>query len=326
MLRNVLIFHAGALGDFIMTWPLAMALGRLYPQSRVIYVTAASKGKLAERAIGVESVDADTGWHPLYMPAAQLPARSAALLAAGHTIITFVADAAGVWKANVAAAAPQARIVELLPHPGAGLSIHFSEFLLGELSAQPVLQQALGQMLASIGQRGLGRAMTIDLAQPILLHPGSGATDKCWPVGHFMELAARLRASSRAVRFVLGEVEAERFDSATVRELNSIGPVVRPPTYLDLLGELRSAAGWIGNDSGPSHLAGIAGLPTLALFGPTDPQTWRPLGPQVRTLRAEPLANLSVDRVYNAWIELTAAGRSGVVPSRASAVDEADDD
>ena len=64
--RNVLIFHSGALGDFILTWPLALALGRLFPQSRVFYVTARQKGLLAERVLRVESVDVETGWHHLF--------------------------------------------------------------------------------------------------------------------------------------------------------------------------------------------------------------------------------------------------------------------
>src|SRR6185295_7543783 len=49
--RNILIFHQAALGDFIVTWPLAMALSRIMPQSRVIYVTHSQKGKLAERVL-----------------------------------------------------------------------------------------------------------------------------------------------------------------------------------------------------------------------------------------------------------------------------------
>src|ERR1700678_801872 len=57
--RNVLIFHSGALGDFVLSWPLALALGRLYPQSRIIYVAPASKGKLAERVLRIESVDGE---------------------------------------------------------------------------------------------------------------------------------------------------------------------------------------------------------------------------------------------------------------------------
>jgi len=45
--RNVVIFHQAALGDFIITWPLAMALSRVFPQSRIIYVTHSQKGALA---------------------------------------------------------------------------------------------------------------------------------------------------------------------------------------------------------------------------------------------------------------------------------------
>src|SRR5688500_10724765 len=63
--RNVLIFHAGALGDFVLSWPLALALGRLYPQSRVIYVTAGQKGALAERVLRVDSTDIESGWHEI---------------------------------------------------------------------------------------------------------------------------------------------------------------------------------------------------------------------------------------------------------------------
>jgi ADP-heptose:LPS heptosyltransferase len=44
---------------------------------------------------------------------------------------------------------------------------------------------------------------------------------------------------------------------------------------------------YIGNDSGLTHLAAaVAGPEVLALFGPTDPRVWAPLGPHVRTLRA----------------------------------------
>ena len=44
-----------ALGDFIITWPLAMSLSRLYPQSRILYITHGQKGELAEAVLRVES-------------------------------------------------------------------------------------------------------------------------------------------------------------------------------------------------------------------------------------------------------------------------------
>ena len=124
-----------------------------------------------------------------------------------------------------------------------------------------------------------------------MIHPGSGSPDKCWPAARFVDLARRLTAADRAVRFVVGEVERDRWPTA-----DPGASCRRPPrsaTRLrcsDLLGELITADGFVGNDSGPAHLAGVLGVPTVAVFGPTDPARWHPLGPAVRAiLRREPL-------------------------------------
>ena len=57
---------------------------------------------------------------------------------------------------------------------------------------------------------------------------------------------------------------------------------------------------FVGNDSGPGHLAGILGLPTVSLFGPTAPSRWKPLGPRVTVIRKQPLEALGVDDVFAA--------------------------
>src|SRR5215218_3686549 len=91
--RNVLILHAGALGDFVLSWPLVLALGRLHPQSRIIVVTHASKGALAESALRVESADVEQGWHGLFgagEDAVALAERAAKLVEGAHAIYSFV--------------------------------------------------------------------------------------------------------------------------------------------------------------------------------------------------------------------------------------------
>src|SRR4051812_7612452 len=89
--RNVLIFHLGALGDFVLSWPLAMALARIHPQSRIIYVTHAQKGALAAKVLRVESSDIESGWHHLHGDATRLPEGPRKLLAGAHAIYTFLA-------------------------------------------------------------------------------------------------------------------------------------------------------------------------------------------------------------------------------------------
>src|SRR3954470_10214033 len=109
--RNILIFHAGALGDFIVTWPLALALARLHPQSRVFYVTQKGKGTLAEKALRLESIDSESGWHPLFAPDAQLPESHARRLAGAHTVVSFVSGGDDAWAGNVRRLSP----AELIP-------------------------------------------------------------------------------------------------------------------------------------------------------------------------------------------------------------------
>jgi ADP-heptose:LPS heptosyltransferase len=80
----------------------------------------------------------------------------------------------------------------------------------------------------------------------------------------------------------------------------SIAEVIEPNDYLELLFQLGLATAVVCNDTGPGHLAGIIGTPTIALFGPTDPARWKPLGPHVQTLRAQSLDAISVESVYDA--------------------------
>ncbi len=65
----------------------------------------------------------------------------------------------------------------------------------------------------------------------------------------------------------------------------------------------------MGNDSGPTHLAAAVGCPTVALFGPTDPARWAPVGAHVVAIddHAEGAAWPGVDRVEAALGALLAA-------------------
>src|SRR5438477_13202843 len=115
MRRNVLIFHLGALGDFVLTWPLALALGRLYPQSRIYYVTHGQKGKLAERALRIDSADIEGGWHALFAPGATLPEAARKLLTSAHTVVSFLSNGQDTWAQNAREVAPDAALVTLKP-------------------------------------------------------------------------------------------------------------------------------------------------------------------------------------------------------------------
>ena len=65
----------------------------------------------------------------------------------------------------------------------------------------------------------------------------------------------------------------------------------------ELASWLATARIFIGNDSGPAHLAAAVGTPVVALFGPTDPAVWAPRGPRVAIAAAPALHEITVAQV-----------------------------
>lgn len=114
----------------------------------------------------------------------------------------------------------------------------------------------------------------------LVVHPGSGSPAKDWPLERFYEAADAL-ASRRPWLLVTGPAEAQRVGAPPP------GAVLAREWPTRVLAAVLARCGlYVGNDSGVSHLAAAAGAPTLALFGPTDPAVWSPVGPRVDTLRA----------------------------------------
>ncbi|MGD0138395.1 MAG: glycosyltransferase family 9 protein [Tepidisphaeraceae bacterium] len=289
--RNVLIFHSGALGDFVQTWPLGLALGRLYPQSRVIYVTQRQKGVLVEKVLRLEFMDTELGWHHLFGDANRLPEVCRHKLASAHSIFTFIARPGDAWMQAAGSVAPGAQTISI--EAGAVGQ------MVDSLSGVPAVRAAVGQILASIAERGL-HFPGPPVVGPVGIHPGAGSPTKCWPLDSYLELIDRLHDAGHRCRIFLGEVEMERWPGEEIHRLQSADETVQPATYLDLFRELSACSAFVGNDSGPGQLAGIIGLPSVILFGSTDPAIWKPLGPRVGVLRREPLASLPAEQVCQA--------------------------
>jgi len=128
---------------------------------------------------------------------------------------------------------------------------------------------------------GLAAPSLPDLWNPgerIVIHRGSGSPKKCWP--HFDELLKRMPGAT----VLKGPAEGE----------------VRPLPLADVCSLLRGCRAYIGNDSGITHLAAYLGVPALALFGPTDPRIWGPIGRRVRIIWKSRLEEISVGEVLAA--------------------------
>lgn len=115
------------------------------------------------------------------------------------------------------------------------------------------------------------------------LHPGSTKPEARWPVAGFAAVAERLAAGG-ARPVVTGGREERPLAEALVAACRA--PVINAAGALGLgaLAALFERADvFVGNDSGPMHMAAAAGCPLVALFGPTDARAFGPRGGPGRT-------------------------------------------
>lgn len=148
--------------------------------------------------------------------------------------------------------------------------------------------------------------------QFLAIHPGSGAPSKNWTSEGFQALVDALSPESP---WLLVEGPADGGAAEALRRHPRAHLAHDLP--LRVLGALLSRARlFVGNDSGVGHLAAAWDAPTLALYGPTDPEVWSPVGSRVSVLRSPTgaMAELAPDAVIDAARRLWAFNSSGPGP------------
>ena len=131
----------------------------------------------------------------------------------------------------------------------------------------------------------------------VAIFPGSGSRSKNWPIGNYLNLATSMPDGLRPV-FILGPAE----DDLAVL-IKGLGlPLLAGLELPGVAGVLRMAAGFVGNDSGVSHLAAAVGAPGVTIFGPTSPDRWRPIG-EVTIVANQSLESIASDDVATALRE-----------------------
>jgi ADP-heptose:LPS heptosyltransferase len=137
----------------------------------------------------------------------------------------------------------------------------------------------------------------------VLLIPGSAPAHpgKRWPAIRYGALGLKLMRDGYTVCVVGTGAEAEVINRV-VLSCPGIVDLSGRTSLEDIVSLARGAAGVVGNDTGPTHLAALAGCPTVALFCTTasNPGYSAPVGPAVQVVAAEDLHDLPVLDVYKA--------------------------
>jgi ADP-heptose:LPS heptosyltransferase len=104
------------------------------------------------------------------------------------------------------------------------------------------------------------------------IHTGARLAARVWPLENFQQIAARLRQKNITVQIAC---DPEQLAWWQQRGEN----VACPRTVNELFAHIDRAGIFIGNCSGPGHLAAICGVPTFTLYGPSLPEWFAPLHP-----------------------------------------------
>jgi ADP-heptose:LPS heptosyltransferase len=117
----------------------------------------------------------------------------------------------------------------------------------------------------------------------VVIHPGSLLATKRWDAKRFATVARKLQSAGWPIVFTGGPA-----DGPVVSESSREVPGARTLLGLTIpeLAELiRAAKLYIGNDSGPMHLASAVGTPVVAVWGSSNSQTWRPWSVRSRVVQ-----------------------------------------
>jgi heptosyltransferase III len=304
--RRAVILQPGALGDCILTLPLAATMKQTLNLGGVDIIGHAEYiAFLPGRSCvdSIRSIDA-TDLHRLFVEAAKFDLGDRdpliGMLADYAWIVNFLGDANSDFEQNLmytAYCSHSAEVFSVPLKPPDEWSSHVAEYYVGRFADQaglppPKRKVAFKRPLIrptrsdrSLGRQWLNQAGLDSHRRLAVVHPGSGGRHKCWHAKNFVAIAESLRRMAFEVLFLLGPAEMERFSGDDIHRLRQTGHCAADLALAQVVSILCCAKAFVGNDSGVTHLAAAMGLHTVALFGPTDPARYSPIGPAVKVVR-----------------------------------------
>lgn len=280
---KVLVIRGGALGDFLLTLPTLRLLKEGLPSATVEVLGYEPMIELA-RLAGVVHATRPLGHAGLagfFVPGSRLDPTWSEYFAGFDVVFNFLPDAEGHFKENMLRA---------------GVKTWFQGQW--KVDESPGAAHAARQ-LAEVGQN---LALWLEDPAPVVraprlpgersgiaLHPGSGSPRKSWIFARWAEAGSALAHLLRPGEFL--EVISGEAEEDWILDLLDQwrGLPLRHHRFLPLakLADLLAGCrGYLGHDTGVSHLAAACGTPCLLLFGPTNPEIWAPCNLGCRVLRA----------------------------------------
>lgn len=289
MKPRILVIRGGAIGDFILTLPAIRLLRENFPAVHLEilgyeHIVEIARGRFYADATRSIEYAAMAGF---FVPHSELSPELVEYFGSFQQVISYLFDPDQFFENNLR----RAGVKNYLPaYSRIDDSLHAAQQLARPLEKLALfLEDAAAQVHPSEeDRRRAGEFLGTPDLPMIAMHPGSGSPRKNWPAEHWVSLARSLIESSPDHRLLLIGGEADDVPLAAVRRALPPDKVVLAhhlPLPV-LAAVLERCRGFVGHDSGVSHLAAATGISCVLLFGPTDPAVWAPVNPAVKVVAA----------------------------------------
>jgi ADP-heptose:LPS heptosyltransferase len=299
--RTILVIHPGGLGDVLLSIGAMAVMRSAFLQHKMILLAGSEIGHLLgqcgviDESLPIESSQLSA----LFSGRTQISNMQQDLLRRCDLVVGWLSDHDGSIRRTLQEfGIPRV----ILQSPADAGCHHQSERFLQTLKEEfpvdvhPGIRLRLPDQVLRAGIDAL-HAVGIEPTAPLIVcHPGSGSRHKCVRGDTWGTLIRGCRARQLTPVVVLGPADDQAGEAIQEQNIQEL-PILRPPSITMLAAILAQAQGYIGHDSGVTHLAALLGVPTVAMFGPTDERRWAPRGAQVTAVRGERCTCMDWDAV-----------------------------
>lgn len=258
---RVAVIRLRSLGDCVLTTPAIAVLHEARPDLEIGVVVEPAFSAVFEGNPAVSRI-----LEPLAATVFRFRPRLCLNLHGGTRSMTLTLASAAAIRAGFA------------HHKGSSLYSHriprAQEILREERPVHTAEHLASAMFFLGVPLQAIPRAQLFAQTNPCpapyaVIHPVAATSEKTWPAENFKQVAAHLQ-DHHGLRpvFIAGPAEDLRCFGAFETQA---GAPLRETMSL-----LKGASLFVGNDSGPAHMAAAFGVPTVVLFGPSDPVAWAP--------------------------------------------------
>ncbi len=291
MTRTIIIIHPGALGDVLLAVPAMRRLKEQFPRRQLMLC---ANGPVAQLLLECRVIDAWISMQgivcaSLFNRDAPVEGQLKSWLARCDCAVAWTQDEDGTLAETLRNTGARSVIVSS-PFSSGLKARHQSDRFCESLAGSPIRAKKhkplqVSQQIQMHGRHILQQAGIQTDQALVVIHPGSGSPRKSVGFSTMASMIAEYQQEGFTSMVIEGPADCDAV-RRLMEETTAPKTVIRDLSLPVLAGVLSHAKMFVGHDSGVTHLAALLGIPTIAIFGPTDPERWAPLGSHVTVIKS----------------------------------------